>query len=418
MNIINYLLQPRATNPNDALKERMLRIIAFIGGTFFGIIMLIDLPNILSSFSGNLWYGIIFSIVGLIYLALTFRRVHLAVRFMLGGMILIIIDPTAAFWSAGTVLLGIIFTFAIQLLLDNRVERVLAVFINLGIYSYLAISSDGITPLSSADYFSTPATALLTVYMAHFIIIAVARLIRQQQQLLDQQALILEQERVDVLRQFLGHSSHDLRTSLSRLSSGLYIAKKKLPPSEQDTLAGVELASQDMERLVLSMLEMAQLRHDAQLDLTTVPLDSVIQAVLATYHDNADEKSQTLQFNSRTTFATVLADMDYLQRALGNILDNAIRYSPSESVITVTTTTQKASVIITIQDKGIGIAEAHLPHIFDSFYRVDKARNQSTGLNGLGLSISKKIIELHHGTIAVKSEVDVGSVFTVTLPMR
>jgi len=396
----------------------MLRIIAFISGTFFGIIFLIDLPSILISSNGSLWYGIIFTIVSLIYLALIFGRIRLAIRFMLMGMILIVIDPTAAYWSAGTVLLGIIFTFAIQLLLDNRVERVLAVVINLGIYTYLVLSADTIPSLSSDDYFSMPITALLTVYMAHLIIIAVARLIRQQQQLLDQQALMLEQERVDVLRQFLGHSSHDLRTLLARLSSGLYLAKRKLPPAERDTLSGVEQASQDMERLVLSMLEMAQLRHDAQLALETIPLDRLIQNVLVTYRDVASEKVQTIQFNSQTTFVTIHADEGYLQRALENIIENAIQYSPPDSTVEVTSSTRQSSVIIKIRDEGVGIAEEHLPYIFDSFYRADESRNQSTGLNGLGLSISKKIIELHHGTIAVDSEVEVGSVFTITLPMR
>jgi len=385
---------------------------------FFGALMVIDFLTNDAFTVLNFWYLFIFILSSVVYVALAYQRVNLASRLLMLGMFLILIDPTATYWSPGTVLLGIMFTFLFQLLLNNMYERVTAMFINLGIYTYLALSATQPVPLESGDYFASPLTAILTVYMGHFIIIAVVRMIRQQQKLRDQQTLLLEQQRVDILRQFLGHSSHDLRTLLTRISNSIYLAKLKLPPAEQKALSRLEDASQDLEKLVLSMLEMAQLRDETQLELDSVPVDSLIKSVIENERSRADKKSQTIQFNSRTTFAYVCADTHYMHRALGNILQNAILYSPENSQIRISTRTKQSSVVIEISDEGIGIDEEHLPFIFDSFYRADKARNQSTGLNGLGLSIAKKIIELHHGSIAVESEVNVGSEFTIILPMK
>lgn len=418
MNILTHLLASRSNNPNDAFRERAIRVIILVALIFFAFFHILDtFTHQIDGFL-NFWYLFIYGIIGAIYLALRFQHIDLAARLLLPAMLLLLIDPTAAYWSPGTVLLSIMFTFIFQLILTRFQERFLAMFINLGIYTYLVLSTKQPSPLDSGDYFTEPFTAILAVYMAHLIIVMVVRFIRQQQKLRDQELLLLEQQRVEVLRQFLGHSSHDLRTLLTRMSSSLYIAKRKLPESDHSALKNLEDASRDMEKLVLSMLEMAKLRDVSQIEMQDLSVDTVIHTTIDIYRHQANKKSQTIQFNSQTTFARICGDNEYLSRALGNILENAIYYSPPHSKIEIQTRNNRGFVMITFRDYGIGIAENDLPHIFDSFYRADKARNQSTGLNGLGLSITKKIIELHHGTISVQSEVDVGSVFTVTLPLK
>lgn len=417
MTLFKFLFTIQSNHPHNVFRERAIRVIVLIATSFFSIFLFFDILINDIHLSALGWYGLTYSIALTILIALHYRNVDLASYCLIPGVLLILLDPTAAYWSPGTVVLGLIFTFAFQTLITNERIRIGAVFINIGIYTYLVMSASRPSPLMSNDYFSSPLTALLAVYMSHGIIIGISHLIRREQQLRDQQELLIEQQRVEILRQFLGHSSHDLRTLLSRISSSLYLAKRKLPETEHKVLDGLTEASEDLEKLVLSMLDMAQLRDNTDLVLTAIPVDPLIKVVVAQHQDRADAKMQTIQVTSQTTLTNILADRDYIMRALSNILLNAIMYTPEGSNIKISTYVEKQSVVIKVSDTGIGISEEQLPLIFDSFYRGDSARNQSTGLNGLGLSISKKIIGLHKGTISVTSELGKGSVFTIRLPI-
>ena len=109
-------------------------------------------------------------------------------------------------------------------------------------------------------------------------------------------------------------------------------------------------------------------------------------------------------------------DEQRFEQVVVNILNNAYRHSKEYSLIHIAVTEEHKSISITIEDEGEGIPLEDLPHIFDRFYRVDKARSRATGGTGLGLSIVKEIVELHGGTITVTSEVDHGSCFIISLP--
>ena len=114
---------------------------------------------------------------------------------------------------------------------------------------------------------------------------------------------------------------------------------------------------------------------------------------------------------------TVDGDELRLQQVFTNLIDNAIKYSPENTTITVTLTQTLNNAIISVSDQGIGISQKDLIHIFERFYRVDKARSRQAGGTGLGLSIVKQIIEQHGGSIDVKSQEGAGTTFTVTLPL-
>ena len=111
----------------------------------------------------------------------------------------------------------------------------------------------------------------------------------------------------------------------------------------------------------------------------------------------------------------VLGDKDRLMLAVGNIIDNASKYSPAESAITVDVIDHEQFVTISISDNGPGIEPEHLPRIFERFYRVDKNRSRDVGGTGLGLAIVKHIIEAHGGKISVSSEVGKGTSFSFDL---
>ena len=112
------------------------------------------------------------------------------------------------------------------------------------------------------------------------------------------------------------------------------------------------------------------------------------------------------------------ANHEALQRAISNIVLNALAYTPEGGQITVSTAFENQQIAIRVTDTGIGIPPEDVPHIFERFYRADKARNTDKGGMGLGLSISRQIVQAHHGTIDVMSTPDQGSVFTIRLPVE
>jgi two-component system phosphate regulon sensor histidine kinase PhoR len=111
-------------------------------------------------------------------------------------------------------------------------------------------------------------------------------------------------------------------------------------------------------------------------------------------------------------------DPSLLEQAVVNLLDNAIKYSDSGSMVSLKAVRYDGSVRISIEDQGIGIAKKHLPRLFERFYRVDKARSRKLGGTGLGLAIVKHIAQAHGGRITVESKLGEGSTFTLELPVK
>jgi len=121
---------------------------------------------------------------------------------------------------------------------------------------------------------------------------------------------------------------------------------------------------------------------------------------------------------SKVAPAKISGDYSRLVELFIIFLDNAIKYSPENTVIKIISQTKKNRIITKIIDQGIGISDKDLPHIFDRFYQSDLARTKTKESGyGLGLSIAQKIIQLHHGQISVKSKIDHGTIFTISLPL-
>jgi two-component system phosphate regulon sensor histidine kinase PhoR len=111
-------------------------------------------------------------------------------------------------------------------------------------------------------------------------------------------------------------------------------------------------------------------------------------------------------------------DATLLEQAAVNLLDNAIKYSPEKSIIHINALTVDGEIQIRFKDEGMGIAQKHLPRLFERFYRVDKARSRKLGGTGLGLAIVKHITQAHGGSVSVESELGKGSTFTLHLPIK
>jgi signal transduction histidine kinase len=142
-----------------------------------------------------------------------------------------------------------------------------------------------------------------------------------------------------------------------------------------------------------------------------------LEKMLAEIVEQKKNNGQTVVL-STTESLILCADRERLRIAITNIVDNSLKYSRKDSgPVQIYYTKVDNAVQIRISDSGIGIAEAEIPFIFEPFYRVDKARKQTAGGYGLGLSLTKKIINAHNGTITVDSVISKGTTFTVSLPL-
>jgi signal transduction histidine kinase len=161
-------------------------------------------------------------------------------------------------------------------------------------------------------------------------------------------------------------------------------------------------------------------RSDAgkeQLNFENVDLKDLIVELSANIEALAQDKGIKFTVDALESLA-VNGDKTKLRQLFINILENAIRYTPNDGNISVSLVKKEENALVAISDTGIGIPPEHLPHIFERFYRVDKARSRAEGGVGLGLAIAKYIAESHGGKIELESQVGKGTTFTITIPLK
>jgi signal transduction histidine kinase len=145
-------------------------------------------------------------------------------------------------------------------------------------------------------------------------------------------------------------------------------------------------------------------------------LTALVRDVVETMTPLADAKGLTISFEGAKE-ARVLGDAARLRQVFYNILDNAIKYTAEKGAIAVVVSSMERTARVVIGDSGIGIPAEHLPHVFERFYRVDKARSRAQGGAGLGLSIAKSIVGAHQGNVELRSASGKGTTCTITLPL-
>jgi heavy metal sensor kinase len=219
-------------------------------------------------------------------------------------------------------------------------------------------------------------------------------------------------------RQFTADASHELRTPLSVIEAESTLALSK-PRSAEDYQQSLESITQEtayMSAILEKLLMLA--RADAgkePLTFETTNLRELIGKLTQDVELLASEKGISFVIDTIEELS-VMGNKIKLRQLFLNIFDNAIKYTP-KGEIHLSLRQRDAEAVVEISDTGIGISEEDIPHIFERFYRVDKARSRSEHGTGLGLAISKYIVESHGGRIEVTSQIDVGSTFTVFLPL-
>jgi heavy metal sensor kinase len=221
-------------------------------------------------------------------------------------------------------------------------------------------------------------------------------------------------------RQFTADASHELRTPLAIMQAEATLALSK-ERTEADYRKSLETISQEstyMSSVIGKLLFLA--RSDAgkeQLNFEDVELKELITGLSANVEALAQDKGIKLTVDAKEDLI-VNGDKVKLRQLFINILENAVRYTPNDGNISVSLVRSELDALVTITDTGIGIPPEHLPHIFERFYRVDKARSRAEGGVGLGLAIAKFIADAHGGKIEVESVEGKGTSFYISLPLK
>jgi heavy metal sensor kinase len=221
-------------------------------------------------------------------------------------------------------------------------------------------------------------------------------------------------------QRFTADASHELRTPLTVLRGEIEVALRKPRSAEEyrDVLVSNKEEIERLSRLTENMLALAHFDvGDAITQRELVNVSEVCSTVINRLQNLAAERQMIIQHQDTTTEPlSVNGDRVALERVMFNLVENAVRYSPTGENVTVRVSKAMPWIEIQIIDTGGGIAPEHLTHLFERFYRVDKARSRTHGGSGLGLSIVKALVEAHGGSVGVSSEVGHGSTFTVRLP--
>lgn len=219
-------------------------------------------------------------------------------------------------------------------------------------------------------------------------------------------------------RRFVADAAHELKTPLTAMKGNFEVSLQRTRSAEEYREAIISNL-EEVDRLTAmtqSLLTLAQFAGDRPpLVLQSLDLPPLVEEVVDELAVLAQDGGIHLKAECQPV-TPLMADASQLKQALINLLDNALRHTPSGGTITVRVAPYEMSIKLSVEDTGPGVDPQHLPHLFERFYRVDQARDRQSGGTGLGLAIVKEIVEAHGGHIQADSQIGKGTIFTITLP--
>ncbi|MGN1116661.1 MAG: ATP-binding protein [Candidatus Ornithomonoglobus sp.] len=234
---------------------------------------------------------------------------------------------------------------------------------------------------------------------------------------------VTKHERLESARRdFVANVSHELRTPLTVIKSYADIladtpdAKPEVRTRFLDTISS---ETDRMTKIISDLLTLSKLDENANYTRPVDDIDirSMLEGLVERLTLTAKKKNQSLTYTPINDVPKIKGDRDGLERAVSNIITNALKYTPSGGEIHVFSSNVYNDILIKVSDNGIGIPKEQLPHIFDRFYRVDKARSRDKGGTGLGLAIAKETVEsAFHGKITITSDLNKGTDVTISIP--
>ena len=226
-------------------------------------------------------------------------------------------------------------------------------------------------------------------------------------------------EKVESMRrQLIGDVSHELRTPLTAIKGSMEGLMDGVLPENDETYMGIYREADRLQRLVNDLQELSRVEAGAyELDLHPLDVLVVISAVVKRLELQFKEKGVLLEVDVPDDLPSIQADEDRIGQVLLNLVGNALQFTPSGGSVVVSAAQRNKEIKISVSDTGIGISPEDIENIFTRFYRVDKSRSRAGGGSGIGLTISKYLVEAHGGRIWVESAgLDRGSTFTFSLP--
>jgi two-component system phosphate regulon sensor histidine kinase PhoR len=225
----------------------------------------------------------------------------------------------------------------------------------------------------------------------------------------------------NIRREFVANVSHELKTPITSIKGYVETLQEGALDDKDNVQKFLDIVlkqSDHLNAIVDDLLSLSRIEQDAErgeVQLTKENLGRILEAAAGDYELKAREREIKLIVNCNEEIM-VKANSRLLKQAIGNLLDNAIKYSEPGKAVEVEATGNTDEVVIRVSDHGNGIAPEHLPRLFERFYRVDKGRSRELGGTGLGLAIVKHITHAHGGHVTVESSVGKGSIFTLHLP--
>jgi two-component system, OmpR family, phosphate regulon sensor histidine kinase PhoR len=227
----------------------------------------------------------------------------------------------------------------------------------------------------------------------------------------------LERIRAD----FVANVSHELRSPLTAILGFVETLHEEKNLSQEKREKFLSIIHQNVIKLsdiVNDLLVLSRVESGEHADYTRFNPCDLMNEVVDLYRQKIQEKDHTIHFKFQDSSRDIVSDRYHLRQIFINLLDNAIKYTPEHGIIILSQSFEDSCYIVSVEDTGLGIPYNDQNRIFERFYRVDKSRTGETSGTGLGLSIVKNIIESHHGSISLKSELGKGSCFTVVLPVE
>lgn len=222
---------------------------------------------------------------------------------------------------------------------------------------------------------------------------------------------------------FMAMASHDLRNPLCIVKSYADLLMETLKSGSQETkdyLGIISESAQRMQRLILSLFDISKIDLEKMPVNLNVKLDltQILERCLSAHRPAAEKKSISIKTNLSDALAGVFGDKDRLYQVFDNLISNALKYTPRGGEIVIETKNLTGNIEVTISDNGIGMEELDLDRIFEPFQRLQASGLEGEESSGLGLTVVKKILEAHGGTVEVRSQIDKGSTFVVSLPVK
>ncbi len=258
-----------------------------------------------------------------------------------------------------------------------------------------------------------------TLFITIFMAATVVNKLRDREEKLDAaNKLLAEQDRLK--SQYVLTVSHDLKSSVSTIQSCLKVVLKGLTgsigPKSAEMLSRAERRSIYMLDFISDLLNLSSIRADRNLRKSQVSISMIAERMVDNFGQRFTAKKIKFEFNDLLEEAIILANEDSIERVFVNLLENAVRYTPSGGKISMELKNKDGNIEVAVKDTGIGIAEEDQKSLFKDFYRAENARMIEKDGTGLGLSIVKQILDSHEGKIWLESRLGQGSRFIFTLP--